>query len=280
LFIVAFGLVYGQTADKSLTFDAATVKQVSVPMLGGGDGKTRITKTGREKPSGGPGTGDPGRIHYPSVTLQNLLTIAYDVKDSQIVGPSWLDTERFAVEATMSKDTTREQFRVMLQNLLTERFKMTIRRESRELPIYRLTIARNGPKMNGSAPVTVKSAGGTPLSELQPIVKATVMQGPPPGSLRWTGWQASMGDLTKNLTDELRVPVTDATGLEGKFNFTLNFSRAELKPQGAGGAPTSDAEPLPDVFAALQSIGLKLNKTKAALPVIVIDHAEKKPSEN
>jgi uncharacterized protein (TIGR03435 family) len=125
--------------------------------------------------------------------------------------------------------------------------------------------------MNGSAPVTVKGAGDVPLSELQPIVKATVMQGPPPGGLRWTGWQASMGDLAKNLADELHMPVTDATGLEAKFNFTLNFSRAELG---------ADTEPLPDIFAALQSIGLKLDKTKTALPVIVVDHAEKKPVEN
>jgi uncharacterized protein (TIGR03435 family) len=280
LFVVAFGLVYGQTDDKSLTFDAATIKPASVPALGGGDGKTITTKTGREKASGGPGTTDPDRIHFPNVTLKSLLTTAYDVKESQIVGPNWLDTERFAVEATMPQGTTKEQFQVMLQNLLTERFKMTIRRESRELPTWTLTVSKNGLRMNGSAPVTVKGAGGAPLSELQPIIKASVMMGPPPGSLRWTGWQASMGDLAKNLADELRVPVTDATGLEGKYNFTLNFSRVALNPQGTGGASAADGEPLPDIFAALQSVGLKLDKTKAPLPVIVIDHAEKKPSEN
>ena len=280
LLLVAFGLAYGQTAGNSLTFDAATVKQASLPIVGGGDGKTITTKTGRAKSSGGPGTTDPGRIHYPGVTLKNLLTIAYDVKDSQITGPSWLDSERFAVEATMPKETTQAQFQVMLQNLLTERFKMTIRRESKELSAWTLTVAKNGPKMNGSAPVTVKGAAGTPLSELQPIVKATVMRGPPPGSLRWTGWRASMRDLAKNLTDELHVPVTDATGLDGNYNFTLNFSRVELKSQVAGGASGADTEPLPDIFAALQSIGLKLDKAKATLPVIVVDHAEKKPAEN
>jgi uncharacterized protein (TIGR03435 family) len=76
------------------------------------------------------------------------------------------------------------------------------------------------------------------------------------------------------------VPVTDATELGGKYNFTLNFSRGELKPQAPGEASAPDAEPLPDIFAALQSIGLKLDKTKELLPVIVIDHAEKKPAEN
>jgi hypothetical protein len=117
LFIIALGLACGQTDHQTLTFDAATVRPVTTPMLGGGDGKTRTSKTGREKPGGGPGSTDPGRIHYPSVTLKNLLTTAYDVKDSQVLGPDWLDTERFAVEATMPKETTKEQFHVMLQNL-------------------------------------------------------------------------------------------------------------------------------------------------------------------
>jgi len=111
--------------------------------------------------------------------------------------------------------TGKEQFRVMLRNLLTERFKMTTRRESKELPTWTLTIAKKGLRMNGSSPVTVRGAGGVPLSEFLPIVRSNVMHGPPPGTLRWTGWQASMGDLAEDLTDELHVPVTNATGLEG-----------------------------------------------------------------
>src|ERR1700681_1519458 len=104
-------LAYGQTVDKSLTFDAASVKPASPPVP---DGRGRIMMMG---PTGGPGTKDPGRIRYPNMSLKNLLMNAYDVKNFQIAGPAWLDTERFDIPATMPPDTTKEQFRVMLQNL-------------------------------------------------------------------------------------------------------------------------------------------------------------------
>ena len=96
--------------------------------------------------TGGPGSNDPGRIHYPYMSLKNILMNAYDVKNFQIVGPGWLDTERFDITATMPPATTKEQFRVMLQNLLAERFKMTVHRETKELPMYSLVVAKGGRK--------------------------------------------------------------------------------------------------------------------------------------
>src|ERR1700722_10609921 len=140
-------LVYSQTADKPLTFDVASVKPATPPTP---DGRGMIMMAG---PSGGPGTKDPGRIHYPFMSLKNILMSAYDVKNFQIVGPAWLDTERFDITATMPPDTTKEQFRAMLQNLLADRFKMTVHRETKELPMYSLVVAKVGPKMLESAAV-------------------------------------------------------------------------------------------------------------------------------
>src|SRR5579872_4136200 len=111
-------LAYGQT------FDAASVKPAEPPKP---DAHGRILMSG---PSGGPGTKDPGRIRYPFMSLKNLLMNAFDVKGFQIVGPAWLDMERFDITATMPPQTTKEQFRVMLQNLLAERFKMQFHRET------------------------------------------------------------------------------------------------------------------------------------------------------
>lgn len=279
--MLAFCMLHGQNAVSPPSFDAASVKPAPALAVAGGDQKTTATKTGRDsiKPSGGPGTNDPGRIHYPSSTLKDLLATAYDVKDSQITGPGWLDTDRFAVEATMPSETTKNQFRLMLQNLLVDRFKMTIHREIRELPSYALRVARNGPKMNGSVPVTVKGSDGVPLSELHTIVHASIMLAPPHLGFRWIASQATMEDLAKNLTDELHFPVTDATTLKGKYNFTLNFSRETLRA-----APPAEGEPeaesLPDIFSALQSIGLRLEQTKERLVVIVVDRAEKTPIGN
>src|SRR5438477_5528333 len=117
-YLIAIGLIgcaaLAQNRDKSLTFDAASVKPAQPPTP---DGQGRIMMRG---PSGGPGSKDPGRISYPFMSLKNLLMTAYDVKNYQITGPAWLDTERFDITATMPPDTTKEQFRVMLQNLLAD----------------------------------------------------------------------------------------------------------------------------------------------------------------
>jgi uncharacterized protein (TIGR03435 family) len=132
-------LAHGQT------FDAASIKPAAMPTMGG---RGMIRMAG---PSGGPGTNDPGRVHYPFINLKNLLMNAYDVKGFQISGPSWLDTERFDIQATMPPETTKEQFRVMLQNLLAERFGLKVHHETKELPMYSLVVAKGGPKMKESA---------------------------------------------------------------------------------------------------------------------------------
>jgi uncharacterized protein (TIGR03435 family) len=290
LLVVASCLLYGQTADTLLSFDAASVKLAASLGPGGGDGKTIRRKTGRDSTGGGPGTDDPGRIHYPRVTLKNLMTNAWDVKNYQVAGPGWLDTEWFAVDAIMPPETTKEQFRVMLQNLLVERFRMTIHRETKELPIYALLVASNGPKMNGSSPAIIKGPNDVPLSlsDRKTIVHAMIMPGPPPPGYRWIGWQATMSDLAKDLADELHRPVADATALKAKYNFTLNFSREAMSsppPPGGGtaealAASASQGESLPDIFSALQSIGLKLEQKKGPVAVIVIDHVERTPTGN
>src|ERR1700704_5899707 len=111
LVALACGFAYAQTPDKSLTFEVATVKP-SVPPTPNGRGMVMF-----RGPSGGPGSKDPGRIDYPNMSLKNLLMNAYDVKSFQITGPAWLDSERFDITATLPPDTTKDQFRVMLQNL-------------------------------------------------------------------------------------------------------------------------------------------------------------------
>jgi uncharacterized protein (TIGR03435 family) len=126
---------------KPLTFDVASVKPLSPPPAGSGRG-------GGGGPTG-PGTADPGRIHYAAIRLKDLVINAYNVKEFQIVGPGWLDktdeTTRFTVDATMAPETTKEQLRVMLQYLLAERFGLTIHRETRDVPKYSLTVAGMDP---------------------------------------------------------------------------------------------------------------------------------------
>lgn len=304
--LVAACLAHSQTIDKSLTFEAASVKPAVPPTP---DGRGMIMIQG---PSGGPGTKDPGRIHYPFMTMKSLLTNAFDVKNFQIVGPSWLDTERFDITATMPPNTTKEQFRAMLQNLLAERFKLTIHRDSKELPMYSLTVAKSGPKMKESAAVATSKddvdqpppplpshpkigGDGFPILPPRPAGSpiATIMMN---GRARLIAQQNTMQELADRLTGLTNRPVTDATALKAKYDFTLTFTpegmngpMGPIPPpppppsggvNGASGAG-AEAETLPDIFGAVQAqLGLKLEAKKGAVDMIVIDHIEKTPTEN
>ena len=173
-------LAFCQTAEKKLAFEAASVKP-SAPSAVGPNGMV-FART-----MGGPGTKDPGRIRYSSMSLKLILLTAYDAKDFQIAGPAWLETERFDIDATMPPATTHEQLRVMLQNLLSERFKLTFHRESKEVLTYALVLARNGPKMAEPAPVRAaqNTAGqAPPAGPVSPSEVKRDREGfpiPPPG---------------------------------------------------------------------------------------------------
>jgi len=301
-------MAYGQTAEKALTFDAASIKPAAPPTP---DGRGRIFLAG---PSGGPGTPDPGRIHYPFMNLRNLLINAYDVKGFQITGPAWLDTERFDITATMPPDTTKEQFRAMLQNLLAERFKLALHRETKELPMYSLVVARNGPKMKesvevqppvedagppappGALPEPKMGADGFPILPAQITGRGGIFNMMMPGRARMVGIRQTTQDLAARLSSQLSRPVTDATGLTAKYDFTLTFSPEGMNgpmgplppppppPDGGGRGPAagpSEQEAPPDIFSAIQAqIGLKLEPKKGPVEIIVIDHMEKTPTEN
>ena len=294
-------MVYGQT------FDAASVKPAVPPTP---DGHGMIMMAG---PSGGPGSKDPGRIRYPYMAMKNILMNAYDVKNFQIVGPSWLSTERFDITATMPPDTTKEQFRVMLQNLLAERFGLVIHRETKELPMYSLLVAKGGPKMKVSVePPPAKDDGEPPPPAPLPSQPKIGPDGFPilpqlagrggifqimmNGRTRWIAQQQTMQDVVTRMTNELSRPVTNTTGLQGKYDFTLTFASEGMNgpmgpmpppppppSSGGGGAAVGppEAEPLLDIFGAVQAqLGLKLEPKKGPVELIVIDHIEKTPTEN
>lgn len=306
LSILVCCLAYGQTVDKSVTFEAASVKPATPPVP---DGQGRIMIGG---PSGGPGTKDPGRIRYPFMNLKTLLMNAYDVKGFQITGPSWLDTERFDITATMAPETTKEQFRMMLQNLLAERFKLEIHRDTKELPMYSMVVGKNGPKMKESEEVPAsKEEGPAPPPPFPsqpkigpdgfpviPFPGAGLFMMMMPGRARFTAKQQTMQDLANRLTTQLSRPVTDATGLKAKYDFTLTFAPDGMNgpmgmmmsppppPPGGGAGGNSnvfvpEGEAPQDIFSAVQSqLGLKLEAKKGPVEMIVIDHMEKTPTEN
>ena len=305
--VLACFVAQGQTPDKTLTFDAATIKPFEPPS---GGGRMMFGRGGR----GGPGSTDPGRIHYSIITLKGLLVAAYNVKDYQISGPAWLDTERFDVQATMPPETTKEQLNIMLQNLLAERFKLTVHRETKELPMYSMVVNKNGPKMKESVetpPAEESKKEDAPPPP--PPGRGPMKMGPDgfpvlptnfggrgglfmmmtPFGARLMGQKQTMQDLVERLSSTLTKPVTDATGLKGKYDFTLTYSMDGLNngmmllgppPPGDGGrgrGEMPDVEPPQNIFLAIQSqLGLKLEPKKGPVDLVVVDHMEKTPTEN
>jgi uncharacterized protein (TIGR03435 family) len=277
----ACSLAHGQT------FDAASVKPAAPPDRNG------MVNMGIE---GGPGTQRPGRIEYRYLTMQTLLTTAYGVKTFQLSGPVWLDTERFDIVATLPPDATKEQLGVMLQNVLTARFKMTLHRESKVLSIYSLAVAKGGPKMKQEADVPEAAEPENPRSrpKIGPDGFRAVEDLPAsapigmiafPGRAHVSGRQKTMQELAERLTIFLRRPVIDATALNGKYDIAFTYA-PDNRPAGQDATTATpdadaDADALPDIFGALQSqLGLKLEPKKSPIEIIVIDHIEKTPIEN
>jgi uncharacterized protein (TIGR03435 family) len=270
--LATYCAAFGQAAGGPLQFEAASVKR-SVP-----PGNGRVLVGGR----GGPGSADPGRVVYSFMPLKALLAIAYGVKQYQISGPNWLESERYDIVATIPDGATKAQFPVMLQNLLTDRFGIALHHETRELPLYELSVTKGGPKLK--PPATDSNARpGTSRMSLTP------------GGFHLEGHAEPASHVTVILEDQLASPVVDKTGLSGTFDFTLDFSRESVQnsalaglppppspnPAGPVAAPTSDPAEAPSLFTAVQEqLGLKLDKKRGPLDVIVVDQADKVPKEN
>jgi uncharacterized protein (TIGR03435 family) len=283
------GAAFGQTA-----FEVASVRPV--PGIGyPGSGIMR----------GGPGTADPGRLAYQHATLKLLLTTAYGVENYQVSGPAWINSERYDIAAKVPAGTTKEQAAVMLQNLLAERFKLELHRESREFQVYELTVAKGGPKLKESTKESTKesarSADAAPIDPAETMRQVTTdkdgLPWLPPGrpnvmngggeNLMQSARQQPISTLVRFLQQRmslLGLPVLDKTGLTGTYDYALKFTPPGLAPAAApptGNPADAASDPAPDVFEAVQQyLGLKLEQKKDPLDVLVIDRAEKTPTEN
>lgn len=232
---------------------------------------------------GGPGTNDPARFTTRNLNLRSLVTMAYTIESYRLSGPDWLINDMFDVEAKVPEGATKEQFRIMLRNLLRERFGLEVHSEQREMQTYSLTLARGGPKFKESAGEAESRPDGFPAGpKLDPDGFPALPPGRTPymaimydrARMRVIG--VSMADFANRLAVQLGHPVTDATGLSGKYDLTLSWVSGSLRPQ-AGDADS----PGPDLLGAVQEqLGLKLEPKKGPVEMIVIDHIEKLPTEN
>jgi uncharacterized protein (TIGR03435 family) len=258
LFAAAVFSAIGAAQDLRPSFDAASIKP-AVPMPAGGfaPGSRLVCPVNG---CGGPGTSDPGRIRFANASLKSLIQTAYEVRPYQIEAPSWLDSARFDIEATIPSGTTRAQADLMLQNLLAERFQLKLHRSTREVPVYALVVAKNGPKLNAS--VDDPDA---------PRPRGTIWSG---GRKRFEFNKWTMANLARTLESDADRPVIDMTGLEGTYDIRLEF--AETKP--TFGAPDPQA---PELFTALtEQLGLRLESRRGPVVLLVVDGALRQPTEN
>lgn len=292
----------GASSGKRLTFDVASVKVVKPPNgVTVSDGKYMIGRGASPslqipRNTGGPGSSDPGRIHYPLITLKELLRRGWN-SYFEIESPDWLDSQTVAIDATMPRDTTGDQFREMLRNLITDRFGLKYHTEARGGTNYILVVAKNGPKMKESADQTEGVLGPPPSEDAPPLVMTPYgFPIEPPRAGSWCMGVAGPGGrrervcqqkTMKEFAEDLRggkMNVTDATGLTARYDFTLAFS-VGTEPSSALGSSvpqgTPEAADLPDIFGALQSqLGLRLEPSKTPMEVMVVDHIEKTPTRN
>ena len=278
--VLACGAAFSQ--ESMTKFEVASVKPAA------------LQKSNFMRISGGPGTADPGRLTWNNVTPQALLLRAYGLKSYQLSGPSWLDSARVDILAKVPPGATKDQINIMLQDVLVERFNPTFHREAKERSIYELTLGKNGSKLKESdlsiqPPVREPGQlfrGGADKDGFPTAAPGTnaKLGRTVDGIDYWTYQKAPIPDLAAQLEAEFARPVIDKTGLTGKYDFTLMYSRDGLRvrklDQTSNSAP-ADPSGGPTLLKAIEDqLGLKLESAKDSIDVLVIDHIDKTPTEN
>lgn len=208
----------------------------------------------------------PGSLTLRNFTLTMLVAWAYDTQRPQVAAPDWVEFVRYDISAKAAGPAKEPELRQMLQALLAQRFQVKIHRESRQMSAYVLLAGKNGPKM------TVSKIEGEAKNHQDPE-RGTVIEG------------ATIAEVAENFSHDLAAPVVDSTGLTGRFDFTFNPAKYldDMRSRARGMAQPVNEEELKIVL--IQNIldgelGLRLEPRRMAVPVIVIDRAEKTPSEN
>jgi bla regulator protein BlaR1 len=203
--------------------------------------------------------------------------------------PAWIKKEQFNIQAKMADNSpgyTRNEFmqgeapqiEFMLQELLADRFKLTVHREMRELPVYAIAIGKNGLKLKHGKESALKQASDGNSS---PNRSMFIHPGPDGSSIsKMTLEDSSMQEFADFLAGFVDRPVLDRTGLKGQFDFMIEYGVDKVPSAGDSGLIGNLGTAGPSMFSALQEqLGLRLESTKGRVDVLIIDHVGR-PSEN
>jgi uncharacterized protein (TIGR03435 family) len=246
------------------------------------------------QPGGGGGPrGD--RFAMRNANVAGLIQYAFRPTGGQLFsqqiigGPEWIRTDRYDIEAKMSgsvPSVTSEQIRAMVQSLLEDRYQMKWHRETHELPVYDLVVAKGGVKMRRSADQSPIHSNQADLIFDSLAARATPL---PRGAIRLAagsdrsalvGNAVPVSSIVTLLQGQADRIVFEKTGITGLFDFDIEYSNEVAAPRAANDESSSQAsQPAPSLFTALRELGLRLEPSKAPLPVIVIDSLQH-PTEN
>jgi uncharacterized protein (TIGR03435 family) len=234
-------------AAYSQSFEVASVKISDKFRQGGPDSRRSSIDT------------TSGNLTMRNTPLRQAITWAYKVSPLQISGKAF-DEERYDIIAKAAGPAKTEEMRVMLQTLLAERLKLALHRETKEMSAYAIVEAKGGHKLKES-----ELGDGHGVKPIE-------------GKIALHGVAASLDLLAMFLSQPLRTPVVDMTGLKGKYDFTFDVSTEVPMDRKEGDSP-------PDPVSVLQlllpkQLGLKLEARKLPIEMLVIDHFEKTPIEN
>jgi uncharacterized protein (TIGR03435 family) len=215
----------------------------------------------------------PGRFVGTNLTLRMLITHAYRVQDFQVTGgPGWMNSERYDVQAKAEDRPNGDEINgPMLQQLLEDRFKLSIRHDTQELPVYVLTIAKSGAKLK-SGNCSAVDPNTTPGPRRSDSCGFSVMDN---NMIKAT--HIEMARFIPMLTVWVKRTIIDKTGFTETFDVDLKWNPDETAGNLTG--PLS-ADGSPSIFTAVEEqLGLKLESAKGPVEVLVVERAER-PSEN
>jgi len=244
LLISAASVAFSQSTEPAPAFEVASVKPAAPSSEGMRMRPNFITPTA-------------GGVTILNTSLKGVVQWAYHLQAIQVLGPGWIDSNRYDIVAKSAVAASPERLRQMMQTLLAERFKLTFHRETKEMQAYVVTVGKNGHKL--------KPSEGEGEMEMKPTGKG----------LQVAFTHVTLSQLSEMASSPLQGVVVDQTGLKGAFDFSLDVSAMAMQ------TPADREDAIGMIIQVLNDqIGIKIDQKKVPAEVMIVEHAEKIPVEN
>ena len=204
-----------------------------------------------------------GMLRGTNLSLKTLILRGYGLKSYQLEGPDWLESERFDISAKFPADFPKERekyaaaYQAMMQKMLADRFKLAVHHDQKSTAVYGLVVGKGGIKFKEVPPGHSSSNSN---------------------NTHYVGTSISMDAFATFLSGQTDLPVIDITGLKGNYDLTLDWITERQAQAKNEATEPQKGQPIPD--AIQDQLGLRFERKKAPVEIVIVDHAEKVPTEN